>query len=145
MRQDYSGCVPLKKKELTRRVHDVCAPFVEKGETLMQAAETLKGPKTSIAALLTPIGFFLLERPRHLALTNRRLLVVIPPARVARGQPQLEAVWDRSDIEVASFEPTRIWTRMVLRTPVGYLGFNFARVWRAEAEFLNRKLPPRRS
>jgi hypothetical protein len=127
------------KRELTRRITEAVHPFLEKKETISRSADVLKGPKTLLASMLTPIGYFALERPRYVALTNRRLLVVIPPARRG-GEPRLEAAFPREDVTVERFDQGPVWARLVLRTPGGRLGLNFARVWRDEAAFLTRKL-----
>lgn len=127
------------KSELTRRMTSVLKPFLEKGEKLMRAADSLKGPKTLYASFLTPVGFFIAERPRYVGLTSHRLLVVIPPAR--RGAAaRLDMEAPRQDVEVLGFEQGRLWTRMVVGIEGRSVGLNFARIWRAEAEFLHRKL-----
>ena len=120
------------KRDLEERIRLGVSGFLRGGEQVLELAEVMKGPRTLIASLLTPIGFFLLERPRNLVLTPARLLVTVPPAR-GGGETKLEAALDRSDIRVAGWEPSRLWTRLVLEHPGGRLGVNFARVWRDEA------------
>lgn len=127
------------KSELNRRMAGVISPFLEKGEKLMRVADSLKGPKTIIASFLTPVGFFIAERPRYVGLTNRRLLVIIPPARRG-GRARLEYGVPREDVDLAPLETGRLWTRMVLRLDGRSVGLNFARIWREEATFIHRKL-----
>lgn len=131
------------KSELIRRMNTVISPFLEKGEKLMRAADSLKGPKTLYASFLTPVGFFIAERPRYVGLSSLRLLVVIPPARRG-GLARLDVEAPREDIEVISFEQGRLWTRMVLAVEGRSVGLNFARIWRPEAEFIHRKLEGKR-
>jgi hypothetical protein len=127
------------KSELTRRMTSVLKPFLEKGEKLMRAADSLKGPKTIYASFLTPVGFFIAERPRYVGLTSHRLLVVIPPAR--RGaEARLDMEAPRQDVDVVAFEQGRLWTRIVVGIEGRSVGLNFARIWRPEAEFIHRKL-----
>jgi hypothetical protein len=130
------------KSELTRRMTTVIKPFLEKGEKLMRAADALKGPKTIIASFLTPVGFFIAERPRYVGLTSHRVLVVIPPARRG-GRARLEYDVPRREAEVGPLERGRLWTRMVLRVEGRPVGLNFARIWRDEAAFIHRKLTPK--
>jgi len=118
---------------------DAARPYLDPGEKARVAADVLKGPKTVLASLLSPIGFFMLERPRYAVLTKRRLLLVIPPAR-ARGRSGLDAAWSREDLEVESFGTPGIWTRMVLRTPDGRVGLNFSRAWRDQAEIIHAQI-----
>ena len=131
--------MPRTKKDLVRQVEDAARPFLERGETLMRAAEALRGPKPLLASLLSPLGFFLLERPRFVVLTNRRLLLVIPPPR-ARAAARLDTALPRDSIEVESYEATGIWARLILRAGSARHPLNFARVWRTEADLLHRKL-----
>lgn len=131
------------KSELTRRMTSIVSPFLEKGEKLMRAADSLKGPKTIIASFLTPVGFFIAERPRYVGLTSHRLLVVVPPARRG-GRARLDLEAPRDEVEVLSFEQGRLWTRVVLGIEGRPVGLNFARIWRQEAEFIHRKLAAKR-
>ena len=128
------------KRSLATRVRETAAPFLEDKERVLRAAEAMKGPRTIWAALLGPIGFFLFLRPRHVALTNRRVIVAIPPARGA-GTPKLDVTLDRNDTEVVEHTVGRLWVRLVLRDSSGRrVPLNFARVWREDAEFLRRRL-----
>lgn len=110
---------------------------------MLRAAEALKGTRPIRAALLGPIGYFLLLRPRHVALTNRRVIVAIPPPRAA-GAPHLDVALDRRGTEVVEHEVGRLWVRLVLRDEEGRrVPLNFARLWHGEAEFLRRRLSER--
>lgn len=132
------------KKEKVERAREGAAPFLEERETVMRAAEAFRGPKTIYASLLGPIGYLLLERPRQVILTNRRVLILIPPAR-GGGPSKLDVAVDRGDVGIVSYETGRLWTRLVLRPPEGRpVPLNFARLWREEAGFLHRKLEPSR-
>jgi hypothetical protein len=128
------------KRDRIQRAKEAAAPFLEERETVMRAAEGFRGPKTIYASLLGPIGYLLLERPRQVVLTGRRLLVLIPPARGARPS-KLDVAVEREAVEVASYEEGRLWARLVLRTGNARpLPLNFARMWHDEAVFLRRKL-----
>jgi len=128
------------KRDRIQRAKAAAAPFLEERETVMRAAECFRGPKTIYASLLGPIGYLLLERPRQVVLTGRRLLVLVPPAR-GGGASKLDVALEREAVEVASYEEGRLWSRLVLRAgdprPVP---LNFARMWHEEAVFLRRKL-----
>ena len=121
------------KKELVERIQRAAKPFRESGEKVRQVADVLRGPKTMYASLLTPIGFFMLEKPRYRILTDRRLLVLEPPVR-GRGAPDLEVAYPRDEVRVLRWEPGSIWNRLELAHPGGRTGFNFARAWRHDAE-----------
>lgn len=129
-----------RKKSLSARVRETAAPFLEDRERVLRAAEAMKGPRTIWAAMLGPIGYFILLRPRHVALTNRRVIVAIPPARGA-GAPRLDLTLDRQETEVAEHAVGRLWVRLVLRDSTGRrVALNFARLWHEDAEFLRRRL-----
>ena len=131
------------KKTPSARVRETAAPFLEDKERVLRAAEAMKGPRTIWAALLGPIGFFFLLRPRHVALTNRRVIVATPPAR-GGGLPKLDVTLDRNDTEVVEHAVGRLWIRLVLRDSGGRrVPLNFARVWREDAEFIRRRLSGR--
>lgn len=135
--------MPPGKQSLAARVRQTAAPFLQERERVLRAAEAMKGPRTIWAALLGPIGFLLLLRPRHVALTNRRLIVAIPPAR-GGGVPKLDVALDRVGTEVVEHRVGRLWVRLVLRDAEGRrVPLNFARVWRGEAEALRRRLSRR--
>lgn len=128
------------RESQTRAVRETVAPFLDEGETLMRAAEAMKGPSTFWSAMLGPIGYFLLQRPRHVGLTGARLVVAIPPARRG-GTRRLDVAVEREGLEVVEFSAGRLWTRLVLRAADGRrIPLNFARIWRSEAQFLHRKL-----
>lgn len=128
------------KRDRIQRAKEAAAPFLEERETVMRAAEAFRGPKTIYASLLGPIGYLLLERPRQVVLTGRRLLVLIPPARGAQPS-KLDVAVDRTAVEAVTFEQGRLWTRLVLRAGNERpLPLNFSRMWRDEAMFLRRKL-----
>lgn len=109
---------------------------------MLRAAEAMKGSRPTLAALLGPIGYFLLLRPRHVALTNRRLIVAIPPARGA-GTPKLDLALDRRATRVVEHRVGRLWVRLVLEEGGRRVPLNFARLWHEDAEFLRRKLSDR--
>lgn len=121
-------------------MRETVAPFLERKERILRAAEAMKGTRTTLAALLGPIGYFLLLRPRHVALTNRRVIVAIPPARGGRP-PKLDLAIDREGTEVVEHRSGRLWVRIVLRDAHGLrVPLNFARVWHEDAEFLRRRV-----
>lgn len=135
--------MPPRKKSLEQRVRETATPFLEEKERVLRAAEAMKGTRTTLAALLGPIGYFFLLRPRHVALTNRRVVVAIPPARGA-GTPKLDLALDRTKTEVAEHRVGRLWVRLVLRDASGRrVPLNFARLWHEDAEFLRRRLSGR--
>ena len=68
------------KSELTQRMTTVIKPYLEKGEKLSRVADALKGPKTIIASFLTPVGFFIAERPRYVDLPTPAGLGFVHPA-----------------------------------------------------------------
>lgn len=114
-------------------------PALERGERVEQVAEALKGPRTLLASLLG-LGYLLAERPRWVALTERRLLLVTPPAR-GGGPGRLELAWPREEVRVQGFEVSGPWTRIVVAAPGRRpVGLNFPRPWRAEAEAIRRAL-----
>lgn len=126
--------MPKSKRELTGKLKEAVRPFLAEGERPRVVADVLKGPRTILASLLTPIGFFLLERPRYVVLTGARLLVLIPPAR-ERGEPRIEHDLRREDLRLDEERLGQIWTRLVLRDAAGLrIPLNFARVWSQEAE-----------
>lgn len=132
--------MPPRKTSLAARVRATAEPFLGEKERVLKAAEAMKGTRTTMAALLGPIGYFLLLRPRHVALTNRRIVVAIPPAR-GGGTPKLDLALDRTATEVVEHRPGRLWTRIVLQDEEGRrVALNFSRPWHEEAEFLRRRL-----
>lgn len=134
--------MPPRKKSVANRVRETAAPFLEEKERVLRAAEAMKGTRTTWAAMLGPIGYFFLLRPRHVALTNRRVIVAIPPAR-GGGTPKLDLTLDRRGTDVVEHRVGRLWVRLVLEEGGRRVPLNFARLWHEDAEFLRRRLTDR--